>query len=402
MSPDRGITERQRGESRYDKKKSAGIDSERRESVADRRGTAFVVCRDGAHRHECAAGQAWRRPALSLRVDSGRAGVAMMPKHATDVARAHARRRVNVFLLIGVVLLASAAVWIYTSIAATHRMTAAEAVVVGFSHDGYDTGHYRTVYQFVTADGEVVQVTGPLASTSPGANRGDQARLYYDPAHPADGVIFAGFFERWFGILILTVVGVVFAGIGLLFARDGPSASSRQALAAEAERRAAARSEPRAEEMSIWAGLAVVVGLPLLLGGGALGGAAALYLHNQQQIRDYVHTTGQVVEMAERRRSGREAGSLYSAIVAFRTDTGRTVTFAQGSSSTGNTLNTGDTVRVLYDPRNPDHAVVRSFGEQWGAILILCAIGVPFVAVALGFGGYAALDALRDLMRHRK
>ncbi|MBC8824426.1 DUF3592 domain-containing protein, partial [Escherichia coli] len=71
---------------------------------------------------------------------------------------------------------------------------------------------------------------------------------------------------------------------------------------------------------------------------GALGGAGALYWHAQQQIRDYVPTMGQVVEMTERKRSGREAGSLYSAIVTFRTEAGRTVTFAQGASSTGSML----------------------------------------------------------------
>lgn len=92
---------------------------------------------------------------------------------------------------------------------------------------------------------------------------------------------------------------------------------------------------------------------------------------------------------------------MYSAIVTFRTDTGRTVTFAQGASSS-DTLNPGGTVRVLYDPRNPDRAVVRSVGEQWGAILILRTIGLPFVAVGVGFGGCAALDAWRYRRKKRK
>ncbi|WP_423371117.1 DUF3592 domain-containing protein [Burkholderia sp. LMG 32019] len=319
-----------------------------------------------------------------------------------EKTHASPHKRINVFLLVGLALLACAAVWAYASITATHRMTAAEAVVVGFSHDGYDTGHYRTVYQFVTASGEVVKVTGQLASTSPGADPGDKARLYYDPAHPADGVIFAGLFERWFGVGILTILGVVFAGIGRVFQSGGPSSPEHAQYAGPiATPESGSESEPQSEEMNPLAGLALVVGLPLLLGGSALGGAGALYWHAQQQIRDYVPATGQVVEMAERKRSGREAGSQYSAIVTFKTETGRTVTFAQGSSSTGNTLNSGDSVRVLYDPRNPDRAVVRSFGEQWGAILILCAIGLPFVAVGAGFGGRIALDALRNLRAKR-
>ncbi len=323
---------------------------------------------------------------------------------AAGATRASTRRRVNGFLLVGVVLLLSAAVWIYTSISATSRMTETEAVVVGFSHDGYDVGHYRTVYRFVTASGETVDVTGRLATTSPSADPGDKDRLYYDPAHPADGVIFAGFFERWFGVGILTILGTVFAGIGVLVGREDSSSSEpgqAAGLASDAKSRSTTRAEPESEEMSTMAGLALVVGLPLLLGSGLLGGACALYVHNQKQVRDYVHTTGQIVEMAERKRSDRGAGRMYSAIVTFRTDTGRTVTFAQGSSSS-DTLNTGDTVRVLYDPRNPDRAVVRSFGEQWGAILILSAIGLPFVAVGVGFGGCTALDAWRWRSRRTK
>ncbi|WP_175751231.1 DUF3592 domain-containing protein [Burkholderia anthina] len=315
---------------------------------------------------------------------------------ATGATRASVRRRVNVFLLIGVALLLSAAVWVYTSISAASHMTETEAVVVGFSHDGYDVGHYRTVYRFVTASGEAVEVKGRLATTSPSADPGDRDRLYYDPAHPADGVIFAGFFERWFGVGILTILGTVFAGIGVLVGRDGSSSTEPEQAAGHAS-----DAKPQSEAMSMMGGLALVAGLPLLLGTGLLGGAGALYVHNQKQVRDYIHTTGQVVEMAERKRSDRGAGSMDSAIVTFRTDTGRTVTFAQGSSSS-DTLNAGDTVRVLYDPRNPDRAVVRSFGEQWGAILILCAIGLPFVAVGVGFGGCAALDAWRYRRKKRK
>lgn len=312
------------------------------------------------------------------------------------------RRSVNWFLLIGMAFLASAAVWACTSILATQRMTAAEAVVVGFSHDGYDTGHYRTVYQFVTASGEKVKVTGQIASTSPGADPGDKVRIYIDPTHPAEGVIFAGFFERWFGVGILAILGVVFAGLGILFRPALPSSPERVQFAGRAaQRESETESEPPSEEMNPLAGLALVVGLPLLLGSGALGGAGALYWHAQQQIRDYVPTMGQVVEMTERKRSGREAGSLYSAIVTFRTEAGRTVTFAQGASSTGSMLSSGDSVRVLYDPRNPDRAVVRSFSDQWGAILILCAIGLPFVAVGVGFGGRIVLDTLRNLRAKR-
>ncbi|WP_269504300.1 DUF3592 domain-containing protein [Burkholderia sp. IMCC1007] len=324
--------------------------------------------------------------------------------YTAEVACAGPRRRVNAFLLVGVALLLSAAVWFYASISATSRMTETEAVVVGFSHDGDDVGHYRTVYRFVTTRGETVEVTGRLATTSPRADPGDKARLYYDPAHPADGVIFAGFFERWFGVGILTILGAVFAGIGVLVGRDRSSSSEHGQAAAPAPDAKSGSSTgvgPESEEMSMMAGLALVVGLPLLLGTGLLGGAGALYLHNQKEIRDYVHTTGQIVEMAERKRSDRGAVRLYSAIVTFRTDTGRIVTFAQGSSSS-DTLNTGDTVRVLYDPRNPDRAVVRSFGEQWGAILILSAIGLPFVAGGAGFGGWTALDALRQRGTRRK
>ncbi|HDR9488079.1 TPA: hypothetical protein QDC20_006196 [Burkholderia aenigmatica] len=111
-----------------------------------------------------------------------------------------------------------------TKFDAKYRMTAAEAVVAGVSRGGYDIGHYRTVYRLITASGEVVKVAGQLATTSPNADPGDKVRLYDDPAHPAEGMRFPGFFERWFAVLILTVVGVVFAvaecAVSCRFVRD--------------------------------------------------------------------------------------------------------------------------------------------------------------------------------------
>ena len=120
------------------------------------------------------------------------------------------------------------------------------------------------------------------------------------------------------------------------------------------------------------------------MGAVMLAIAGGLFMHERHITRTFVHTTGQVVDMAEPERRVRGA-DLHSAVVQFKTAGGQVVTFVQGSSSTGNTLAFSDTVGVLYDPANPQRAVVDTFGDRWGAVAIFCAIGLPMVAVGVYF-----------------
>ena len=108
-------------------------------------------------------------------------------------------------------------------------------------------------------------------------------------------------------------------------------------------------------------------------------------MRERQIIGSYTRTTGRVVEVQEAEQPYQPRSHMYSAIVAFKTETGKEVTFAQGSSSSHNDLESGDEVNVLYDANTPDRAMIDSFWEHWGLPAILFVIGLPFFAVGVFF-----------------
>jgi hypothetical protein len=260
----------------------------------------------------------------------------------------------NVFLWLGVLMLVGAAIWCWSSIAATRGMTRTEAVVAGFSHEGVGLDRYASIYRFVTLDGKIVSVRGLLESTEPVDDPGDTVTIYYDPANGARSVIIDSFGERWFGVVILTLLGVVFAAIGVFVRvsdrRGGVrSVSSKLSMAA----RRAARDR---EVMRIGCALIAF---------GTLGAVAAAlsFFHQIEITRNYGRASGTVVDSQERVSRTQSATHLHSAIVEFVAADGRQYTFAQGSSSSGGIWS--DKVDVLYDPHNPQRAIVDAFWDRW-------------------------------------
>ncbi|MBH9738110.1 DUF3592 domain-containing protein, partial [Burkholderia cepacia] len=75
-----------------------------------------------------------------------------------------------------------------------------------------------------------------------------------------------------------------------------------------------------------------IVLIPITIGTGFIAGAGAAGLRQWQIAHHYARSTGHVVEIAKNARSARSRTSLYSAIVAFTTDSGRQITFAQGAA----------------------------------------------------------------------
>jgi predicted membrane protein len=48
-------------------------------------------------------------------------------------------------------------------------------------------------------------------------------------------------------------------------------------------------------------------------------------------------------------------------------------------STLKNICKSGENVEVIYDPDNPEHAVINTFAELWFAPLIMWLVGVGFV-----------------------
>ncbi|WP_322104448.1 DUF3592 domain-containing protein [Paraburkholderia sp. J41] len=300
-------------------------------------------------------------------------------QHAVNAqSRASIRNAALALLAVGVVLLAIAAVWASVSLSSTRAMSETQGTVVRFLNDSGDLRSFRPVFSFTAENGERVEVAGRTASMPPAYAIGEKVALYYRPANPARGVVIDTFSERWFPVTILGVLGAAFAGAGAIaraFTRDkrGDHASALNAPRGVANKRGALHRRDL-----------LICAIPIAMGAIALAIAAALFLHERQVRSAFAHAQGQVLGSQERSRMF-SSTHLYSAVIRFTAANGRTVTFVQGSSSSGNTLDSGDTVDVIYDPANPQRAQLDSFWESWGAAVILLAIGAPLFALGVWF-----------------
>lgn len=67
-------------------------------------------------------------------------------------------------------------------------------------------------------------------------------------------------------------------------------------------------------------------------------------------------------------------GMMYFSEFTFKTKDGRTITYASADGANGPRLQKGQTVPILYDPRDPDRAKLDSPFNLWLATFV---IGVP-------------------------
>jgi hypothetical protein len=253
-------------------------------------------------------------------------------------------------------------------------MAVAEGTVVSYDQGGRSWRSYQPVIVFTTAHGDREQITGQTSSTQPAYDIGQTLRVFYDPTDPARSAIIDDFGQRWFPIGVVMLLSVVFSAIGaVMFAIERGKVKQATPLSYSQARRKRGRQN------------LLVCLIAIVIGAGFLLGAAASAMRERQIIASYTRTIGKVVEVQEAERPYQPRSHMYSAIVAFKTETGKEVTFAQGSSSSHNDLGGGDEVSVLYDANTPDRAMIDSFWEHWGLPAILFAIGLPFFAVGVFF-----------------
>jgi hypothetical protein len=277
-------------------------------------------------------------------------------------------------LAIGLGALTFALIWMTYSLVATHGMTRVEGTVVRFDQGGRAWRSYQPVVAFTTVDGRHEEVTGGTSSTQPAYDIGQPVRIFYDPSEPGRSVIIDDFGQRWFPIAVVAVLGAVFSGIGFAFYKtDRPNVQPRTELSH------AQRKRKRNQQILL------VCLIPIVIGAAFLLGSAASAMHERRIIASFSHAQGHVVNLVENEPHYQPHSYLYSAVVVFKTDTGRQITFVQGSSSRHNDLREGEVVDVLYDEDTPERAMIDSFWEHWGLAAILFAIGLPFFAAGVFF-----------------
>ena len=119
------------------------------------------------------------------------------------------------------------------------------------------------------------------------------------------------------------------------------------------------------------------VGVLLLLWAGYLG------LDTRAWLARSVEALGSVAELV--RVTDRETGAVsFAPRVRFSTTDGRTVEFQSTYRSNPPAYSAGQSVTVLYDPREPNAAAVSGLYTIWGWSIILAAIGAALVVVGVG------------------
>ncbi len=277
-----------------------------------------------------------------------------------------------VALMIGVVLSVLAGALAITASREPGHLVRAPGTVVRIVQDSDAMRAYRPIVAYLANDGQRREVAGNTASTVPAYDIGENVDVLLDPDHPERLALIDDFTQRWFPVAVPALLAVAAFAIGGLL------------IAGERRRRQSDPAPPRAARKPTqrrW-DVAIVL-IPIAIGTGFLAGAGAAGLHQWQIVHHYARSTGHVDEIAKNGRSSRSRTAPYAAVVAFTTDSGQLITFAQGSASSLPGLHEGDAVNVLYDPVTPERALVDRFWDRWGLTAILFAIGAPFLAAGL-------------------
>ena len=118
-------------------------------------------------------------------------------------------------------------------------------------------------------------------------------------------------------------------------------------------------------------GIFFVAGLGLLIGG----------LYSVQQTRRFLRTVveapGTVTDNVRREKpsGGRYIRWLYYPRFSFQTRDGQGIVVISKTGSSQSVYREDERVTVLYDPRQPDQASIKSFSELWMSSVILCGMG---------------------------
>jgi hypothetical protein len=105
-------------------------------------------------------------------------------------------------------------------------------------------------------------------------------------------------------------------------------------------------------------------------------------------MRRSVEVTGEVVRLDRSEGDRQFASYVYAPVFSFTAADGKAHTVVSDISSSPPDFSVGESVRVRYDPANPEKARIHSFFQIWGTTVISGAMGVGFAGVGcvlLGF-----------------
>ena len=148
-----------------------------------------------------------------------------------------------------------------------------------------------------------------------------------------------------------------------------------------------------------------MVGAILAVLGLTFGIIGAVYLTSTGHlVASGKRTTGSVVALRVRHRAGNMTGSADSVFptVEFQTSSGRRVRFEDDIGRGPGTFHVGQRLPVAYDPDDPWHARVATFGSLYGFGLLSGILGglAAIIGIVLAAFGIRAMLLRRWLLRH--
>jgi hypothetical protein len=117
------------------------------------------------------------------------------------------------------------------------------------------------------------------------------------------------------------------------------------------------------------------VGLILLAIGGYLYLKEATFLQHSEQVIGRVSKLNHFHDF--------DTGDSYCPLVEFTTQAGQQITYDTGICSDPPDYKQGQQVKVYYDPQKPQDAQLPGLWGQYGAVIILFLIGVPFSLIGV-------------------
>lgn len=121
-----------------------------------------------------------------------------------------------------------------------------------------------------------------------------------------------------------------------------------------------------------------------VLGVGLLAASTRSFYTTHAFIESSTTTVGTVVALIERRTAD---GSSYAPVVRFKTDGGDLRTFMSATSEPRDDFVEGQSVEVLYNPKNAAQACISTFAQLWFVTLVLAGLGVACLSAAAGVFG---------------
>jgi Protein of unknown function (DUF3592) len=165
---------------------------------------------------------------------------------------------------------------------------------------------------------------------------------------------------------------------------NGWASAIADATHAPAPQQASAAENSRAAS-ALWKWLTIVFGSIGVLLGVAAGISAVVA---SQSISGDTRAEGIVV-------GNEKGGRAYHPVVEFATPGGAVVRFT-GGIGTSPAYEIGSHVGVLYDPENPQGAVIDDFWQRWFWPTLLGILGAPFLGIGIAFAVVALIRRRRS------